>query len=112
MLKGFLQVALGAESAASWSKLPAGMDVHSYGVLAVPRNAFLQPEAIVEDLHDHREEVRLRAAERVNEAAAHQPDPDSPITDYVRHLHATFDPDACTTCTLFSFCRQQLRRLE
>src|SRR4051794_10492220 len=28
MLKGFLQVALGAESAAAWTKLPDGMEVH------------------------------------------------------------------------------------
>lgn len=31
MLKGFLQVALGAESAATWSALPAGMHVHPWG---------------------------------------------------------------------------------
>ena len=68
LLKGFLQVALGAESAAAWSQLPAGMDVHQYGVLAVPRNAFLQPEALVEDLDDHRAEVRMRVAERRREA--------------------------------------------
>jgi hypothetical protein len=109
MLKGFLQVALGAESAAAWTRLPAGMEVHSHGVLAVPRNAFLQPEAVVEDLFDHREEVRLRVAERVSEAAGLTPDPGSPISEYVRHLQATFDPESCTTCTLFSFCRQQLR---
>ena len=34
LLKGFLQVAVGAESAASWSKLPVGMEVHRWGVLA------------------------------------------------------------------------------
>ena len=50
LLKGFLQVAVGAESAAAWSLLPEGMEVHEYGVLAVPRNAFLQPEALVEDI--------------------------------------------------------------
>ena len=58
LLKGFLQVAFGAEAAEQWSQLPDGLDVHRFGVLAVPRNAFLQPEALVEDLHDHREEVR------------------------------------------------------
>lgn len=41
LLKGFLQVALGAESAAAWTQLPAGMDVHGFGVLAVPRNSSL-----------------------------------------------------------------------
>ena len=65
MLKGFLQVALGAESAAAWSQLPKGMEVHRSGALAVPRNAFLQPEAVVEILDDHRSEVRLRAEERL-----------------------------------------------
>ena len=65
MLKGFLQVALGAESAADWSKLPEGMEVHRSGALAVPRNAFLQPEAVVEVLDDHRAEVRVRAEERL-----------------------------------------------
>ena len=61
LLKGFLQVALGAESAAAWSRLPVGMEVHRWGVLAVPRNAFLQPEALVEDVADHRGEVRMRS---------------------------------------------------
>lgn len=64
MLKGFLQVALGAESAEAWSRRPEGMEVHRWGVLAVPRNAFLQPEAVVELLDDHRQEVRARAEER------------------------------------------------
>jgi hypothetical protein len=53
MLKGFLQVALGAESAARWTRLPDGMVVHRFGALAVPRNSFLQPEAAVELLEDH-----------------------------------------------------------
>ena len=91
LLKGFLQVALGAESAAAWSRLPADMDVHSYGVLAVPRNAFLQPEALVELLDDHREEVRMRVAERRREAKGAQYE-STLIDDYVRHLKATFDP--------------------
>lgn len=112
ILKGFLQVALGAESAAEWSRLPEGMDVHDSGVLAVPRNAFLQPEAIVEDLFDHREEVRLRVAERVREAESGTYSSEVTLPEYVTHLKATFEPDGCTTCTLFSFCRDQLRRSE
>lgn len=108
LLKGFLQVALGAESAAEWSKLPVGMDVHSHGVLAVPRNAFLQPQALVDLLDDHREEVRMRVAERRREAEGIQYE-SMPIDDHVRHLKATFDPATCPTCTLFSFCRQELR---
>lgn len=109
LLKGFLQVALGAESAAAWSKLPQGMDVHQYGVLAVPRNAFLQPEALVEDLADHREEVRMRAAERHREAAETRYDEVAGFTAFVAHLEATFDPRTCTSCTLFSYCRDELR---
>src|SRR3954468_20999220 len=87
LLKGFLQVALGAESAARWSRLPRDMSVHPYGALAVPRNAFLQPEALVEDLDDHREEVRMRVAERRREAAETEYDEaTTPIEDYVGYL--------------------------
>src|SRR5438105_781617 len=68
LLKGYLQVAFGAEAVEEWSQRPAGLDIHRYGVLAVPKNAFLQPHAIVEDLKDHREEVRARLAERRREA--------------------------------------------
>jgi len=109
LLKGFLQVALGAESAAGWSKLPPAMEVHSHGVLAVPRNAFLQPEALVEFLDDHREEVRMRVAERRREAGAVRYDETTAIDEHARHIKATFDPATCTSCTLFSFCRQELR---
>lgn len=112
LLKGFLQVAVGAESAAAWSRLPAGMAVHQAGVLAVPRNAFLQPEPILERLDDYRAEVRLRVAERQLEAAAAPPvdlaDP-ADLEAFVAHLQADFDPASCTTCTLFSFCRNELR---
>lgn len=110
MLKGFLQVAVGAESAQAWSRLPAGMTVHSFGVLAVPRNAFLQPEPIVENLHDYREEVNLRIEERRREAEESSHSPDQGVTSLVQHLEAAFDPAACATCTLFSYCRDELRR--
>jgi hypothetical protein len=109
LLKGFLQVALGAESAAQWSRLPAGMDVHRWGALAVPRNAFLQPEAVIEDLDDHREEVRVRAAERIAVLERGITLDDTALTSYVEHLEATFDPATCTTCSLFNFCRAELR---
>ncbi|KRE78229.1 hypothetical protein ASG71_09980 [Arthrobacter sp. Soil763] len=112
MLKGFLQVAVGAESCRGWSQLPAEMDVHTHGVLAVPRNSFLQPEAVVENLHDYREEVLLRIAERRAEALATDRDESTPLPEFVSHLKATFDPATCTTCTLFSFCRDELRRSE
>lgn len=110
LLKGFLQVALGAESAAQWSKLPAGMLVHTYGVLAVPRNAFLQPEPLVEDLTDHREEVRMRVLERRAEAKKVAYDESKQLVDHIRHLRATYDPRTCSTCTLFKFCRHELRQ--
>ncbi|WP_328855059.1 hypothetical protein OHB01_05945 [Microbispora hainanensis] len=111
MLKGFLQVALGAESVAAWSKLPSGMQVHRYGALAVPRNAFLQPEAVVELLNDHRVEVHMRADERL--AAKEKIGDSSPqeqeLPEYVAHLSAAFNPSSCVTCNLFSYCREELR---
>lgn len=110
MLKGFLQVAVGAESARAWSRLPDGMAVHTFGVLAVPRNAFLQPEPIVENLHDYREEVRLRIEERRREADRSGYTPDQDVTSLVEHLEAAFNPGTCSTCTLFSYCRNELRR--
>jgi len=111
MLKGFLQVALGAESAASWSQLPKGMRVHRYGALAVPRNAFLQPEAVVEQLDDHRAEVRDRALERLEEKKRFGDDhpTDDELAGHVAHLTAAFDPATCVTCNLFSYCRDELR---
>lgn len=110
MLKGFLQVAVGSESARAWSRLPAGMSVHTFGVLAVPRNAFLQPEPIVENLHDYAEEVKLRIDERRREAKETAHNPGEDVRGLVRHLEAAFDPAACTTCTLFAYCRDELRR--
>ncbi|WP_030518848.1 hypothetical protein [Nocardia sp. NRRL WC-3656] len=109
LLKGFLQVALGAEAAESWTRRPREMSVHTHGVLAVPRNAFLQPEALVEQLDDHRTEVRMRVAERRREAEQKPYDDAEDLTQYVSHLRATFDPATCTTCTLFSYCRNELR---
>ncbi|MEU8816193.1 hypothetical protein [Actinoplanes sp. NPDC048796] len=113
MLKGFLQVALGAESAAAWSALPDGMRVHDHGTLAVPRNAFLRPQAVVERLDDHRAEVRARAQERLAARSADGDGDGTPrptdLTDYVAHLEATFDPGSCTTCNLFTYCRAELR---
>lgn len=109
LLKGFLQVALGAESAAAWTRLPVGMTVHDHGVLAAPRNAFLQPEALVESLEDHRAEVRMRVEERRAEAERTRFDDFPSVAAYVAHLEATFDPATCTTCTMFSYCRHRLQ---
>jgi hypothetical protein len=109
LLKGFLQVAVGAESLDVWTMLPTNMRVHSHGVLAVPRNSFLQPEARVELLEDHRTEIRMRIQERRDEAASVSYNKESAIEEFVNHLTARFDPTNCRTCTLFSFCRSQLR---
>jgi hypothetical protein len=103
LLKGFLQVAVGAESCAAWSLLPSNMTVHDHGVLAVPRNAFLQPEALVELITDHRAEVRRWEAESRSVD-------DGDLPAFVAHLVATFDPASCTTCPLFPYCRDELRR--
>lgn len=111
LLKGFLQVGVGAESFAAWSHPPADMHVHRMGVLAVPRNSFLQPEAVVEDLTDYRTEVALRVKERLEAAALHLFDPaTTPLDEFVRHVKATFDPVRCSTCTLFGYCRDELER--
>ncbi|GAA4600652.1 hypothetical protein GCM10023195_00610 [Actinoallomurus liliacearum] len=114
MLKGFLQVALGAESAAAWSGLPTGMRVHRHGALAVPRNAFLQPEVVVELLDDHRIEVRTRADERLKakaELGTGFP-AEAELVPYVARLTADFDPRGCVTCNLFSYCRAELRKAD
>lgn len=114
MLKGFLQVAMGAESARVWSALPAGMQVHRYGALAVPRNSFLQPTVEIEDLSDHCAEVRARAEERRHRFDTIGPTPldADEVSEFVSHLEATFDHASCVTCALFTHCRQELRSSE
>lgn len=107
MLKGFLQVAFGAEAFQSWTKLPSGLEVHRYGVLAVPRNSFLHPVAVTEDLLDHRREVKMRLAQRVDESQSIEWT-NEPLS-FVEHLNARFDPATCTSCSLFNFCRDELR---
>lgn len=123
LLKGFLQVALGAESAARWTKLPTGMSVHGFGVLAVPRNTSLSPTAVIEDLTDHRAEVRMRVAERAAEVAAYslggdQRDGieagastgvDGDLAAHLNHLQATYSPDSCPSCDMFIYCRAELQ---
>ncbi len=109
MLKGFLQVALGAESAAEWSLLPDGMTVHRWGALAVPKNAFLQPEAEVELLDDHRREVRARVDERAGLLAERGGVAVEDVEEFVRGIPATFEPGTCSACALFNYCRTELR---
>lgn len=132
LLKGFLQVALGAEAAKHWAELPAGMVVHERGVLAVPRNSFLQPTIVAEELKDHRREVWARVTERVALLTTAEPPishvsrssassagssapvspsdvPDDVLVEWVNHIEAVFDPQSCSTCSLFNLCRDQLR---
>lgn len=111
MLKGFLQVAVGALSAEAWSQLHAGMAVHQWGALAVPRNNFLQPIAVVEDLRDHRAEVMARVREREDAlaAAGHTPVTIEEMAEYVAHLEMSFDPGTCSACALHDYCRAEVR---
>nr|WP_257910483.1 hypothetical protein [Janibacter limosus] len=88
------------------------MTVHLWGALAVPRNAFLQPMAVVERLDDHRAEVRVRAQERqqlVGEAGRDLSEDE--LKAYVDHLEKTFNPATCPTCNLFEYCRGQIRSM-
>lgn len=110
LLKGFLQVALGSESAAAWTKLPAGMDVHTFGILAVPRNSSLSPTAVIENLNDHREEVRMRVQERASEAAGFPPEVRGHLPTHLAHLRALYSPDTCPSCDMFMFCRAELQK--
>lgn len=110
MLKGFLQVALGVEAVLAWSALPKGMRVHSHGVLAVPRNAFLQPTSVVERLDDHRAEVMARVAERAALLDEQDEVPsEQDLASFVAHLEKEFDPATCPSCSLFSRRRTEVR---
>lgn len=110
LLKGFLQVALGAESASVWSKLPPGLDVHRFGVLAVPRNTTLLPTAVVEDLTDHREEVRMRVKERAAETSEYPADVALDLPKHLSHLQASYSPESCPGCDMFLYCRAELQK--
>jgi len=107
MLKGFLQVAFGIAAFESWADLPSGISVSQFGALAVPRNAFLQPTIVTENLADHKQEVLLRLDQRI--AEAEQLVFSGEAKDFVLHLKATYDPDTCRSCPMFDFCRNQLR---
>lgn len=110
MMKGFLQVALGAEAASQWTRLPDDLHVSDWGVLAVPKNAFLQPEPKLENLTDYRQEVLDRIEERLESVEAYDAPAALGLEEHTKHLTATFNPTTCTTCTLFRFCRAQLRQ--
>ncbi|WP_229115855.1 hypothetical protein [Parenemella sanctibonifatiensis] len=108
MLKGFLQVALGAYAVDLWDELPRGMVVSEFGVLAVPRNSFLQPTPVIERLRDHRAEVVDRLAERIAEFETVQQLDDAAA--HARHLEAKFDPTGCASCPLYACCRAEIRQ--
>lgn len=107
LLKGFLQVAMGAFALQRWDGLPSGLAVSRHGFLAVPRSAFLQPTVEVEDLHDHLAEVESQWAARLGAVSAGGPV--GSLDAYVAQLRAAFDPGGCRSCSLFSHCRHELR---
>ena len=108
----------GAPSGCPWRRVCRGVEPaaerHTGAPLRRARctaQAFLQPEAVVEQLDDHRAEVRGRALERLEEKRKlgdnHPTDEELPA--YVAHLEATFDPATCVSCSLFGYCRSELR---
>lgn len=107
LLKGFLQVAMGAFAFQRWDGLPGGLAVSDHGFLAVPRSAFLQPTVEVEDLHDHLAEVESQWRSRL-EGVSTAPPPAS-LGAYVANLRSAFDPGGCRSCSLFNHCRHELR---
>ena len=107
MLKGFIQVAFGAFAFEAWAERPEHLEVHPIGALAVPRNSFLQPTIVTETLTDHIKEVQLRYQQRLEDAKTHSWREDA--VDFVSHLKATYDPSACRSCSLFDYCRGELR---
>jgi hypothetical protein len=107
MLKGFIQVAFGAFAFEQWDERPKQLEIHPIGALAVPRNSFLQPTIVTETLTDHIKEVQLRYQQRLDDAKVHTWNGDA--VDFVNHLKATYDPSACRSCSLFDYCRGELR---
>lgn len=106
LLKGFLQVAMGAFAFQRWDGVPDGLRVSTHGFLAVPRSAFLQPTVEVEDLTDHLAEVESQWRGRLG---ALKGEVGQPIEQYVETLEHAFDPASCPSCSLFNFCRHELR---
>lgn len=107
LLRGFLQVAMGAFALQRWDGLPSQLAVSTHGFLAVPRSAFLQPTVEVEDLHDHLAEVESQWRSRLDAVTAGLPA--TSLDAYVTHLRPAFDPGGCRSCSLFSHCRHELR---
>lgn len=109
MLKGFLQVALGAYAFTDWGDLPAGLTVSTHGFLAVPRSAFLQPTVQVENLRDHLDEVRAQVEARKASITAAAAADLTAATAFVAAQVAEFDPATCPSCSLHGHCRAELR---
>ncbi|MFW6597337.1 hypothetical protein ACQBAU_04560 [Propionibacteriaceae bacterium Y2011] len=107
LLKGFLQVAMGAFAFRQWEEVSDDASVSDFGFLAVPRSAFLQPTVEVERLPDHLDEVRAQWESRLR--AVQDASAVDDVATHVKHLHAKFAPDTCRTCSLFNFCRSELR---
>lgn len=109
LLKGFLQVAMGAFAFQDWSECPSALRVSEHGFLAVPRSVFLQPTVEVEDLTDHLAEVRAQVDTRVAAVEAGPIQAVPSASELMAHLVADFDPDTCPACSLFNYCREELR---
>ena len=90
---------------------PTDMEVHRYGVAG--RAAQRVPPAGGGRRGPRRPprrgpDARRRAASRGGRRAVRR----GPIADrptFVAHLQATFDPATCPSCTLFTYCRDELR---
>ncbi|AGF71462.1 hypothetical protein [Corynebacterium halotolerans] len=109
LMKGFLQVAMGALAFDRWDGLPTGLTVSRHGFLAVPRSVFLQPAVEVEDLRDYLTEVQLQIDSRRAAAEDAEGAGAGSARQLVEHLHGAFDPDTCPSCSLFNYCRQELQ---
>ncbi len=108
MLKGFLQVAMGAFAFSRWQTRPTELSVSEFGFLAVPRSVFLQPTIQVEKLTDYLTEVEWQWQSRLD-AFASAEEFEGEATELAAHLEAAFDPGSCPSCSLFRYCRKQVR---
>ena len=113
MLKGFLQVALGAESAAAWSRLPdghGGAPVRRPGRppqrLPAPRGRRSRTSPTTGARCGPGCEERIARSGRRSTSADRRR---RAASTHVAHVEATFDPATCPTCSLFRYCRGELR---
>ena len=89
------------------------MQVHRCGALAVPRNAFLQPEAVVERLDDHRSRGPRPRARGAPRGEAQSSATTIRRTRSCRTTSPTCRrrsiPRPASSCSLFAYCRSELR---